>query len=32
VIKIGPKINLSPHKYFIEHLAGVFEKPLRKSD
>jgi hypothetical protein len=30
--KIGPKISSSPHRYFIEHLEGVFENPPREHD
>jgi hypothetical protein len=30
--KLRPKISSSPHRHFIEHLAGVFRKPLREND
>jgi hypothetical protein len=32
VIKIRQKISSSPHRYFTEHLAGVFEKPPCESN
>jgi hypothetical protein len=25
--KLGPRNSSSPHKYFTEHLAGMFKKP-----